>query len=59
MPSRRSAAAYKITGDDRYATKSAELLRVFFLDSRNADEPELAICPGGPRQFARPELGNH
>jgi Alginate lyase len=26
------AAAYKITGDERYAAKAAELLRVFFLD---------------------------
>src|ERR1035438_4311993 len=27
-------AAYKMTGDDRYALKGAELLRVFFLDPR-------------------------
>ena len=27
-------AAYRITGDDRYAAKAAELLRVFFLDPR-------------------------
>src|SRR5437762_747489 len=26
------AAAYKITGDDRYVTKAVELLSVFFLD---------------------------
>ena len=29
-------AAYKITGDDRYAAKAGELLRVFFLDPETA-----------------------
>ena len=28
------AAAYKISGDERYVTKAAELLRVFFLDAK-------------------------
>ncbi len=43
------AAAYKITGDDRYAKKSAELLRVFFLDPQTRMNPNLQyaqVVPG-------------
>jgi hypothetical protein len=44
------AAAYKITGDDRYATKAAALLRVFFLDPGTRMNPNLQYAqavPGG------------
>jgi hypothetical protein len=42
-------AAYKITGDDRYAAKAAELLRVFFLDPATRMNPNL--------QYAQAVLG--
>ncbi|HTV41589.1 MAG TPA: alginate lyase family protein [Candidatus Sulfotelmatobacter sp.] len=44
-------AAYKITGDDRYAAKAAQLLRVFFLDPSSRMNPNLQYAqaiPGGP-----------
>jgi len=41
-------AAYKITGDDRYAAKSAELLRVFFLDERTRMNPTLQFAQAVP-----------
>ena len=34
-------AAYKLTGEDRYAQKAAELLRVFFLDPARRMNPHL------------------
>jgi hypothetical protein len=43
------AAAYALTGDDRYVTKAAELLRVFFLDAKTRMNPNL--------QYAQAVLG--
>ena len=42
-------AAYKLTGDDRYAGKAAELLRVFFIDPATRMNPHL--------QYAQAVLG--
>lgn len=43
------AAAYALTGDDKYAPKAAELLRVFFLDPQMRMNPNL--------QYAQAVLG--
>ncbi len=42
------AAAYKITGDDRYVSKAAELLRVFFLDEKTRMNPNLSFAQAIP-----------
>jgi hypothetical protein len=47
-------AAYKITGDERYARKAAELLQVFFIDPKtrmnpNLDFAQVALGHGGGR----------
>jgi hypothetical protein len=42
------AAAYKITGDDRYATKAAGLLRVFFVDPETRMAPHLKYAQAIP-----------
>ena len=42
------AAAYKVTGDDRYVTKAVELLRVFFLDPRTRMNPHLKYAQAIP-----------
>jgi hypothetical protein len=41
-------AAYKITGEDRYAAKAAELLRVFFLDPTMRMNPNLQYAQAIP-----------
>jgi hypothetical protein len=41
-------AAYKITGNDRYAKKSAELLKVFFLDEKTRMNPSLQYAQAVP-----------
>ncbi len=41
-------AAYKITSDDRYAAKAAELLRVFFLDPATRMNPSLQYAQAVP-----------
>lgn len=43
------AAAYALTGDDRYIPKATELLRVFFLDEKTKMNPSL--------KYAQAELG--
>jgi len=43
------AAAYALTGDERYVTKAASLLRVFFLDTKTRMNPNL--------QYAQAVLG--
>lgn len=42
------AAAYKVTGDDKYAVKAAELLRVFFLDAQLRMNPHLNFAQAVP-----------
>ena len=41
-------AAYKISGDDRYARKAAELLKVFFLDDATRMKPNLQYAQAIP-----------
>lgn len=41
-------AAYKITGEDRYAAKAVELLRVFFLDRQTRMTPHLQYAQAIP-----------
>jgi hypothetical protein len=42
------AAAYKITGEERYAAKAAEMLRVFFLDPQTRMNPHLQYAQAVP-----------
>jgi hypothetical protein len=42
------AAAYQITADERYVTKAAELLRVFFLDPKTRMNPHLNFAQAIP-----------
>jgi len=42
------AATYKVTGENRYATKAAELLRVFFLNPKTRMNPNLQYAQAVP-----------
>ena len=42
------AAAYRITGEDRYVAKAAELLRVFFLDPKTRMNPHMKFAQAIP-----------
>jgi hypothetical protein len=42
------AAAYKITGDDRYAAKAAEMLQLFFIDPNTRMNPHLQYAQAVP-----------
>lgn len=42
------AAAYKLTGEDRYVEKAAGLLKVFFLDSKTRMNPSLNFAQAVP-----------
>lgn len=42
------AAAYKLTGEDRYVIKAAELLRFFFLDAKTRMNPNLNFAQAVP-----------
>jgi len=42
------AAAYKVTGEERYVIKAAELLRVFFLDAKTRMNPNLNFAQAIP-----------
>lgn len=41
-------AAYALSGDDQYAAKAAELLRVFFLDPKKRMNPHLKYAQAIP-----------
>jgi hypothetical protein len=41
-------AAYKLTGDDRYAAKAVEFLRVFYLDLKTRMNPNLQFAQAVP-----------
>jgi hypothetical protein len=41
-------AAYRITGDEKYVTKSVELLKVFFLDAKTRMNPHLQYAQAIP-----------
>jgi len=42
------AAGYKLTGDDKYVAKAAELLKVFFIDAKTRMNPHLAFAQAVP-----------
>lgn len=51
------AAAYKITGDDKYVTKAVEFLRVFFLDDATRMNPNLQYAQAIPGVSAGRGIG--
>lgn len=42
------AAGYKVTGDDKYVVKAAELLKVFFVDAKTRMNPHLTYTQAIP-----------
>jgi len=51
------AAAYKVTGDDKYAVKAAELLKVFFVDAKTRMNPHLAFTQAIPGRHTGSKTG--
>ena len=52
-------AAYKITGDDRYAAQGGGVAARVFSRPGDADESAFEICAGDPGRFARPRHRHH
>ncbi len=50
-------AAYKVTGDERYAQKAAVLLRVFFLDASTRMNPGLQYAQAIPGRYTGRSFG--
>jgi len=51
------AAAYKVTGEDKYAVKAAELLKVFFVDAKTRMNPHLAYTQAIPGRHTGSKTG--
>ena len=51
------AAAYKVTGDDKYVVKAAELLKVFFIDAKTRMNPHLAFTQAIPGRTTGSKTG--
>ncbi len=51
------AAAYKVTGDDKYVIKAAELLKVFFIDEKTRMNPHLAFTQAIPGRTTGSKTG--
>ena len=51
------AAAYKVTGDDKYVVKAAELLKVFFIDPKTRMNPHLAFTQAIPGRTTGSKTG--
>ncbi len=51
------AAAYKVTGDDKYVVKASELLKVFFIDAKTRMNPHLAFTQAIPGRTTGSKTG--
>ena len=51
------AAAYKVTGDDKYVVKASELLKVFFIDEKTKMNPHLALTQAIPGRTTGSKTG--
>lgn len=51
------AAAYKVTGDDKYVVKASELLKVFFIDEKTRMNPHLAFTQAIPGRTTGSKTG--